>query len=86
MAEKGFVSAVIVAAGSSRRMGGVNKLLLRIKGREVLSRTVEAFEKNSDINEIIIAARAEDIDDFSALLAEYKKITGRNAGDGAGCL
>ncbi len=74
MAEKGFVSAVIVAAGSSRRMGGINKLLLKIKGREVLSRTVEAFEKNKDIDEIIIAARAEDIEDFSALLAEYKKI------------
>lgn len=74
MAEKGFVSAVIVAAGSSRRMGGINKLLLTLRGRSVLSRTVEAFEKNSDINEIIIAARAEDIDDFSALLAEYKKI------------
>ena len=44
-----FVSAVIVAAGSSRRMGGVNKLLLRIKGREVLSRTVEAFEKNTGL-------------------------------------
>lgn len=74
MAEKGFVSAVIVAAGSSRRMGGVNKLLLTVKGREVLSRTVEAFEKNSNINEIIIAAREEDIDDFSSLLACYRKI------------
>ncbi len=74
MAEKGFVSAVIVAAGSSRRMGGINKLLLTLGGKAVLNRTVEAFEKSDDINEIIIAAREDDISEFSALLAGYKKI------------
>lgn len=74
MADKGFVSAVIVAAGSSRRMGGINKLLLEIKGKTVLCRSVEAFEKNADINEIIVAARAEDIDEYKALLIQYKKV------------
>ena len=65
MAEKGFVSAVIVAAGSSRRMGGINKLLLKIKGKEVLCRSVEAFDKNKDIDAIIVAARQEDIEEYS---------------------
>ena len=74
MADKGFVSAVIVAAGSSRRMGGINKLLLEIKGKTVLCRSVEAFENNADINEIIVAAREEDIDEYNALLAQYKKV------------
>ena len=74
MADKGFVSAVIVAAGSSRRMGGINKLLLEIKGKTVLCRSVEAFENNADINEIIVAAREEDIEEYKALLAQYKKV------------
>ncbi len=74
MADKGFVSAVIVAAGSSRRMGGINKLLLEIKGKPVLCRSVEAFDKNENIDEIIVAARAEDKEEYSALLSPYKKV------------
>ncbi len=74
MAEKGFVSAIIVAAGSSRRMGGINKLLLEIKGKPVLCSSVEAFDKNKDIDEIIVAAREQDIELYSTLLAPYKKV------------
>ena len=74
MAEKGFVSAIVVAAGSSRRMGGINKLLLKIKGKEVLLRSVEAFEKNADTDEIIIAARREDIPLYAQLLSDCKKV------------
>ena len=37
------VCAVIVAAGSSRRMGGENKLLMPLCGRPVLAHTLEAF-------------------------------------------
>ena len=69
-----FVSAVIVAAGSSRRMGGTNKLLLPLLGRTVLERTVEAFDKNENVNEIVLAARAEDIEEYTKLLSPYKKV------------
>lgn len=74
MNEKAFVSAVIVAAGSSRRMGGINKLLLDLGGKTVLERTVEAFEKSTDIDEIIITARQEDVKEYNALLSPYKKV------------
>lgn len=74
MAEKAFVSAVIVAAGSSRRMGGVNKLLLMLGSQTVLERTVAAFDKNSNIDEIVIAARQEDIEEYTALLSGFKKV------------
>ena len=37
------VCAVIVAAGSSRRMGGENKLLLPLAGTPVLAHTLCAF-------------------------------------------
>lgn len=74
MSEKDFVSAVIVAAGSSRRMGGINKLLLDLYGKTVLERTVEEFQKNPDINEIILTARQEDIKEYKALLSKFKKV------------
>ena len=74
MAEKGFVSAIIVAAGSSRRMGGINKLLLKVKGKEVLCRSVAAFNSNADIDEIIVASRAEDIECYAQLLSCYSKV------------
>lgn len=74
MNEKGFVSAVIVAAGSSRRMGGINKLLLTLLGKTVLERTVEAFDKNENVNEIVLAARAEDIEEYTNLLSDYTKV------------
>lgn len=74
MNEKGFVSAIIVAAGSSRRMGGENKLLLKVGGKTVLERTVEVFEKNCNTHEIIIAARAEDIEEYKALLSSCGKV------------
>ena len=74
MNENAFVSAVIVAAGSSRRMGGINKLLLDLGGKTVLEHTVEAFEKNSDIDEIIITARSEDVDEYKSLLCRYNKV------------
>lgn len=69
-----FVSAVIVAAGSSRRMGGINKLLLELGGKTVLERTVAAFQNNDKIDEIILAARAEDIDTYKALLSGFDKV------------
>ncbi len=74
MSEKGFVSAIIVAAGSSRRMGGENKLLLKIAEKTVLERTVEAFQNNINTDEIIVAARAEDIVEYKKLLSSYGKV------------
>lgn len=74
LSEMKFVSAVIVAAGSSRRMGGINKLLLELDGKTVLERTVEAFQTNPDIDEIVLTARSEDIEEYTQLLSAYKKV------------
>ena len=45
------VCAVIVAAGSSQRMGGQNKLLLPLAGAPVLAHTLRAFEKCAAVRE-----------------------------------
>lgn len=54
------VSVIIAAAGSSSRMGGVNKQYIEIGGISVLARTVKAFERNAYTDEIIIAVRPGD--------------------------
>lgn len=48
-----MTSAIIVAAGSSRRMG-FNKLLAPIGGEPVLRRTIGVFQKCAAIDEIIV--------------------------------
>lgn len=67
-----FVTAVIVAAGSSTRMGGVNKQKLRIDGVPVLIRTLRAFSQSPWIDEIIVAAREQDIPDLFAAVKAYE--------------
>ena len=56
-----FCSAVVPAAGSSRRMGGENKLFAQVGGLSVLARTVMALAGSELIGEIIVATREEDL-------------------------
>jgi 2-C-methyl-D-erythritol 4-phosphate cytidylyltransferase len=53
-----MVSAVIVAAGSSRRMG-FDKLFARLRSKAVLSYSISAFERTEEIGEIVIVTRVE---------------------------
>ncbi len=54
-------SAVIVCAGNSTRMGGVNKILLPLGERKVIGVTMQAFQNCKSVSEIIIVAREDDI-------------------------
>ena len=69
---KPFVSAVVVAAGNSTRMGGVNKQFLLIDGVPVLIRSLLAFAECDYINEIVISAREEDIPKMYSMIREYR--------------
>lgn len=64
-------AALVVAAGSSRRMGGVNKLFQPLDGVPVLVRTLTALERARRVDEIIVAAREEDLLEISRLCREY---------------
>lgn len=64
-------AALVVAAGNSTRMGGVNKLLQPIEGVPVLARTLAAFQVAGSVDEIIVAAREEDILEISQLCRTY---------------
>ena len=67
-----FVSAVIVSAGNSTRMGGINKQFLQLDGAPVISNTITVFEKSDIIDEIIIVTRESDIEEVENLVKKYK--------------
>ena len=59
-------SAVIVAAGSSQRMG-TDKIMMKLGAMPVLARTVLAFENNALIDEIIIVTKTEKLEEIADL-------------------
>ena len=65
---KPSVSAVIVAAGNSTRMG-VPKQFISLCGRPLLAHTLQSFELCDDIDEIVLVARAEDHPRLQELVA-----------------
>lgn len=66
-----YCSALIAAAGSSQRMAGENKLLLPLSGKPVLIHTLQAMDASEHIQEIIIAAREEDLVRFAELCKTF---------------
>lgn len=71
-AQRPNCSALVAAAGCSSRMGeDVNKLLLPLDGIPVLARTLLALEQAAAVNEIVIAAREQDLLAFSDLCRTY---------------
>ena len=64
-------AALVAAAGSSSRMGGVNKLMEELDGMPVLARTLTALERAELVDEIIIATREEEIVTISELCRTY---------------
>lgn len=69
------ISAVIVAAGSSRRMkSDVPKILMELLGEKVIHRTARAFENSDYIDEIIVVTREQDIEEIKLILADITKL------------
>ena len=58
-AQRPCCAALVAAAGSSSRMGGVNKLLQPLDGIPVLARTLTALQMARRIDEIVVASREE---------------------------
>jgi 2-C-methyl-D-erythritol 4-phosphate cytidylyltransferase len=62
--------AVIVAAGSSRRMEGTDKLFASLGGRPVLSRVVETFQQCEAIDSIVLAVSLQNLQKTEELVAK----------------
>lgn len=71
--DKTKMSAIVVAAGNSTRMGkNVNKIFLNIFSKPVLYYSLKEFQKTSYINEIIVVTKEEDIPAVTELAKKYK--------------
>ena len=66
-----FVSAVIVAAGSSSRMNGVDKLFVSLKNEPLLAATLKVFQNSKTINEIVLVMREEELEKGKQLCAMH---------------
>lgn len=66
-----MVSVIIVAAGSSARMNGVNKQLEKIDGTPVFVMSALKFERSEKVGEIIIAAPESETEHFEKLAREH---------------
>lgn len=70
-AEHPTCSVIVAAAGSSSRMGGENKLLQPLEGVPVLAHTLMALNASELVDEIVVAAREEDLVEISRLCHTY---------------
>ena len=66
-----YCSVIVAAAGSSSRMGGENKLMMPIDGVPVLARTLQALNEAALVDEIVVAAREEDLISIGDLCKIY---------------
>ena len=65
---KNFVTAIVVAAGSSTRMGlGFSKQFIEICGEPVIAHTLRAFEKANIIDSVVVVCRQQDMDEIRSI-------------------
>jgi 2-C-methyl-D-erythritol 4-phosphate cytidylyltransferase len=72
--------AVIVAAGSASRMGGIDKVMAPLGGEPMIARTVRAFQECDAVSEIVIVTREDLILPITGLCKAYPKVTAVVAG------
>lgn len=69
-----YCGAVIVAAGSASRMGGIDKVMAPLGGEPMILRTVRAFEDCEAVKEIVIVTRQDLIGPIAELCSGFTKI------------
>ena len=67
--------AVIVAAGSASRMGGIDKVMALLKGEPMIVHTVRAFQECDAIAKIVIVTREDLILPITSLTSGFNKVT-----------
>ena len=63
-------AAILVAAGSSRRMGGVDKLWADLSGRPLLAWPLAMLATHPEVDAVIVVAPAERHAEIEALAGE----------------
>lgn len=63
--------AVIVAAGSATRMGGIDKVMAQLGGEPMIRRTVRAFQDCDAVSEIVVVTREDLLVEVSQLCKAF---------------
>jgi 2-C-methyl-D-erythritol 4-phosphate cytidylyltransferase len=66
-----MLTAIIVAAGSSHRMG-FDKLFQSLAGKPVVAHSIDAFEQTASVIEIILVARQDQLPAHEKMISEQK--------------
>ena len=66
--------AVIVAAGTASRMGGIDKVMAHLKGEPMILRTVRTFQECDAISEIVVVTREDLIVPITDLCRDMSKV------------
>ena len=69
-----YCGAVIVAAGTASRMGGIDKVMAELEGEPMILRTARTFQTCDAIKEIIIVTREDLILPIMGLCAGLDKV------------
>jgi len=69
-----YCGAVIVAAGSASRMGGIDKVMAPLDGEPMIVHSVRAFQNCDAIREIIVVTRQDLIAPIMELCQEFDKV------------
>ena len=72
--------AVIVAAGSASRMGGIDKVMAQLGGEPMVAKTIRAFQQCDAVSEIVIVTRPDLIIQIKSLCLNFDKVTAVVAG------
>ena len=62
-------AAIVPAAGKSTRMDGEDKMLAQLCGAPVLTRTLSVLDRAVLVDEIVVAARPEKLEEVAALVS-----------------
>lgn len=72
--------AVIVAAGSASRMGGIDKVTAKIHGEPMIVHTLRAFETCDAVSEIVVVTREDLILPITGMAKPFSKVRAVVAG------
>jgi len=68
-----MLTAIIVAAGSSERMG-FDKVFAPIAGKPMIAYTIDAFERTACVDRVVLVGRSDSLPEFRKLLPAKTKV------------
>ena len=69
-----YCGAVIVAAGTASRMGGIDKVMAPLDGEPMIVRSVRTFQSCDAISEIVIVTREDLLQQIMGLCSGFDKV------------